>query len=227
MYNISIDNDAFYIPSNNVYSHWRVNNAEYVGIDTNYVIDTFKIVIDLENDSKRTIISKSLPMALYYYINDSIPISISLAQFILESKCGKSTMAIKSHNFFGHKCKDTSHWKQFKGIKHTEHCSYYKDDVPNNRFLNFTNYRDSWEARRNLLKLKRYKRCFDKDDYRHWAISLQKCGYATDKNYAKNLINIIETNKYHLIDETVKKRINYYKESKESINEITYDYELK
>ena len=38
------------------------------------------------------------------------------------------------------------------------------------------------------------------NDYKKWASGLKKAGYATDKNYAKKLINTIEKYKLYQLD---------------------------
>ena len=40
-------------------------------------------------------------------------------------------------------------------------------------------------------------------DYKSWAKGLKKAGYATNPNYAKHLIKIIEENELHKLDDEV------------------------
>lgn len=72
-----------------------------------------------------------------------IPASISLAQGILESNSGTSTLSVKSKNDFGIKC--------HKRRCNRGHCSKYNDDSPNDRFVNFQSNWFSWRAHSYLL----------------------------------------------------------------------------
>ena len=113
--------------------------------------------------------------------------SITLSQGVLESNAGQSPLSVKHNNHFGMK------WR--KGRK--EKYAVYADDSPTDKFVVYTS--DWWSYRdhsRLLYENERYRFLFDCKDYKCWANGLQKAGYATSKNYAKNLISIIE--KYDL-----------------------------
>jgi len=126
-----------------------------------------------------------------------VPASIKLAQGILESNAGRSTLARKANNHFGIKC--GSRWK---GKKH-----YRKDDDYKNGklikscFRSYKSAKSSYLAHSNfLLDNSRYGFLFQlkKTDYKKWAKGLKKAGYATSKTYEKKLIRIIE--EYKLSD---------------------------
>lgn len=117
-----------------------------------------------------------------------IPASIILAQGILESGSGNSSLARFANNHFGIKC--TSEWKG-KG--------YYKDDdKQNDCFRVYKDARESYRDHSEFLKRKRYSFLFelDRNDYRNWAYGLKQAGYATNPKYPDLLINLI--NKYKL-----------------------------
>lgn len=114
-----------------------------------------------------------------------IPASITLAQGILESGAGQSTLARKSNNHFGIKC--GSNWKG-KTVRHD-------DDARKECFRAYRNPRDSYEDHSQFLSRgARYAFLFKLDvtDYKGWARGLKKAGYATDPSYANRLITIIE-----------------------------------
>ncbi len=120
-----------------------------------------------------------------------IPASITLAQGILESNAGRSKMAIKEKNHFGIKCKR----------KCTDcRCANYADDSPKDMFRVFGSAWESYREHSLILMQNRYKSCFKSRDYKHWAKELQRCGYATSKKYAQNLISIIEKYKLNKYD---------------------------
>jgi flagellum-specific peptidoglycan hydrolase FlgJ len=112
-----------------------------------------------------------------------IPASISLAQGILESGNGESTLAKKAKNHFGMKC--------FSHRCKRGHCINFKDDSHKDFFLKFRTAWESWRAHSKLLVGKKYKHLIGRD-YSSYAAGLQAAGYATSKTYSADLIRIIE-----------------------------------
>jgi LysM repeat protein len=130
-----------------------------------------------------------------------IPASITLAQGILESGSGNSSLAKYANNHFGVKC--TSEWNG-KG--------YYKDDDERNDcFRVYKDARESYKDHSEFLKRKRYSFLFelDKNDYRNWALGLKQAGYATNPKYPDLLINLIDKYKLYQYDmpETEREKI--------------------
>lgn len=114
-----------------------------------------------------------------------IPASITLAQGLLESGAGRSTLARKSNNHFGIKC--GSRWEG-RTVRHD-------DDARNECFRAYKHPRDSYEDHSKFLRTgARYAFLFRLKitDYKGWARGLKKAGYATDPRYADRLIDIIE-----------------------------------
>lgn len=113
-----------------------------------------------------------------------IPASITLAQGLLESAAGKSTLASEGNNHFGIKCH-----KEWKGKTMLRN-----DDAPDECFRVYKTPEESYRDHSLFLRRTRYQKLFDLDvtDYHGWAKGLRECGYATDPNYAARLITIIE-----------------------------------
>lgn len=113
-----------------------------------------------------------------------IPASITLAQGLLESSAGRSTLATEGNNHFGIKCH-----KEWKGKTMLRN-----DDAPDECFRVYKTPEESYRDHSQFLKRTRYQKLFDLDvtDYQGWAKGLRECGYATDPNYAARLITIIE-----------------------------------
>ncbi len=120
-----------------------------------------------------------------------IPASITLAQGLLESGAGRSTLAREANNHFGIKC----HGWTGKTVRHD-------DDLKDECFRKYNNPRESFEDHSEFLKRDLYKSLFELKitDYRGWAKGLKACGYATDKSYANKLIQIIETYELYQYD---------------------------
>ena len=119
-----------------------------------------------------------------------IPASITLAQGILESSAGRSTLATEGNNHFGIKCH-----KEWDG-----ETMLRNDDAPDECFRVYSTPAQSFRDHSLFLKRERYSRLFDLEvtDYAAWANGLKACGYATDPNYGARLITIIE--RYSLYD---------------------------
>lgn len=114
-----------------------------------------------------------------------IPASITLAQGLLESGAGRSTLTRKSNNHFGIKC--GSGWKGRK--------TYHDDDARGECFRVYKNARESYEDHSRFLAGKqRYASLFSLKitDYKGWARGLKRAGYATSPTYANKLIELIE-----------------------------------
>lgn len=139
-----------------------------------------------------------------------IPASITLAQGILESNSGNSSLTRVSNNHFGIKCH-----KSWQGSK-----TYYDDDKKGECFRVYPDPSQSFDDHSAFLANRtRYASLFKLDprDYKAWAKGLRAAGYATDKKYPQKLISIIERYKLYKYDEQVLgKRKKEKKEKKPS-----------
>jgi len=125
-----------------------------------------------------------------------VPASIKLAQGILESGSGTSSLSVKANNHFGVKCH-----KNWKGkTYHHKDDDYKNGELIQSCFRKYDNAEESWIAHTDfLVRGQRYQFLFDDykvTEYKKWAHGLKKAGYATSKTYATRLIDIIE--KYDL-----------------------------
>lgn len=124
-----------------------------------------------------------------------IPASITLAQGILESGSGNSTLAREANNHFGIKCHNDWTGKRF----------HHDDDKPQECFRVYKNAEQSFEDHAEFLSNHRQKRydslfVYAADDYKNWARGLKAAGYATAPDYAERLIKIIEDNQLYIYD---------------------------
>ena len=121
-----------------------------------------------------------------------IPASITLAQGLLESNSGNSTLATKANNHFGIKCHG---WEGRK--------IYHDDDAKDECFRKYRSAEESYEDHTIfLMNSPRYDFLFEYDqtDYKSWAKGLKKAGYATAPKYADQLITLIEEAGLHQYD---------------------------
>lgn len=112
-----------------------------------------------------------------------IPASVTLAQGIIESADGRSTLTNTANNHFG--------------VKGTYHGNYVlaDDDRPNEKFKKYDNVGQSYEDHSKVLMAQRYRKHtagLSADDYRGWAAAIQRGGYASDKRYVNTLVSVIE-----------------------------------
>lgn len=144
------------------------------------------------NTAYQSYIAKYAAMAQEQMRKHRIPASITLAQGLLESAAGRSTLALKANNHFGIKT----------GGSWTGPYVLRDDDHPNERFRKYSSVVESYEDHSQFLLKPRYSSLFTYDikDYRAWAKGLKACGYATSPTYAESLIRIIETYRLYEYD---------------------------
>lgn len=143
-------------------------------------------VIEHKMQKCRAYAAKYLKVAQAQARQHNIPVSITLAQGLLESNAGESLLAQRARNHFGIKCFSKSCKKG--------HCMNATDDSHKDFFRMFSSADMSFEARSQFLLKNRYKHLtkLKRSNYKAWAHGLKKAGYATDPNYAEKLIKIIE-----------------------------------
>ena len=125
-----------------------------------------------------------------------IPASITLAQGMVESGSGQSNLVQKSNNHFGIKCH-----KGWTGGR-----TYHDDDEKGECFRVYKHPENSYRDHSLFLAERtRYANLFKLKitDYEGWAKGLKKAGYATDKNYPKKLIGVIEAHDLYQYDAEV------------------------
>lgn len=123
-------------------------------------------------------------IAIEEMLKTGIPASIKLAQGMLESASGNSTLAREANNHFGIKCH--SSWTGKTILK--------DDDAAGECFRYYNSAEESFRDHSEFLKRSHYAFLFDlnRDDYKGWARGLKKAGYATNPRYPELLISLIE-----------------------------------
>ncbi len=137
-----------------------------------------------ERDPSLAYIEKYSSVAISEMYRSGVPASITLAQGLLESRSGRSDLAVKGNNHFGIKCHD------WKGPRMS-----FDDDAKGECFRKYAHPEASFKDHSDFLRYRdRYKFLFDLEtsDYKGWAYGLKKAGYATDPKYPQKLISLIE-----------------------------------
>ena len=113
------------------------------------------------NTAREDYIKKYSALAISEMERTGVPASITLAQGLLESGAGRSTLATKANNHFGIKCH-----KSWRGEK-----VYHDDDAPQECFRSYPKAEDSFKDHSDFLRYyDRYKFLFDLEitDYKGW-----------------------------------------------------------
>ncbi len=151
----------------------------------------------LDNEKAKLYIERFVHIAISEMDRSGIPASIKMAQGILESGSGMSSLAQFAHNHFGIKCGGSWTGKTYY---------LWDDDVAKSCFRVFDKDEDSYIAHTDFIsnpsKSSRYGFLFELEttDYKGWANGLQKAGYATSQTYARSLISIIERYQLYKLD---------------------------
>lgn len=143
------------------------------------------IALAAEDTPQTRYIEKYSAVAVAEMQRTGVPASITLAQGIIESGSGQSTLATEANNHFGIKCHRD--WKGRTILK--------DDDAANECFRAYDSPEESFRDHSDFLRYNdRYKALFDlkPTDYKAWARGLKKAGYATDPDYASKLIKVID-----------------------------------
>lgn len=141
------------------------------------------------------------PLAVQEMHYANIPASITLAQGLLESGCGNSRLSMEGNNHFGIKCKD--YWMGDTLMVLDD--DYNADnELITSCFRVYESAAVSYRDHSDFLMLNtRYASLFylEPADYTGWALGLQKCGYATNPQYANLLQTLIERYSLDVFDQ--------------------------
>lgn len=162
----------------------------------------YSALVSYREDPSVAYISQYKEIAISEMHRTGIPASIKMAQALLESGAGQSSLAREANNHFGIKCGGS--WNGGTYYLHDDDYNS-KGQLIKSCFREFSSSFESFVAHSEFLVTQnRYSFLFDFDyrDYKAWAKGLKKAGYATDKAYPKKLINIIEKYQLYFLDDT-------------------------
>lgn len=168
------------------------------GVQELHQVRQRQLIVEKQTDSKQLFIKQVAPEAEKMDQKYNVPASITLAQAILESDWGSSTLSAKYYNLFGVKSSDTTNSK----VLTTKEYVNGKWIVTSGRFRVYTSWDQSIDAHTLLMvngttdDPQKYTGVTQTSSYTQAAQALQTAGYATDPDYASKLIRVIET--YHL-----------------------------
>ena len=162
---------------------------------------------ELNSFSKEDFINKISPLAQKAWETDKILPSLTIAQAILESDWGRSELARNANALFGIKAHtDPTHKKTY--TKTTWEYSSGKYIQIEAKFKAYNSWEESVKDRSKYLANRYiggvhiYKDLIGETNYKMACQKIYKAGYATDPEYPKKLINIIEEYNLDRFDET-------------------------
>lgn len=154
-----------------------------------------------DRQAKQLFIKQVAPEAQAMQNTYHVYASITIAQAILESNWGSSKLATQYHNLFGIKGAGAN-----SKVMTTKEYTNGKWVVIKDRFRVYDTWDDSIRDHTKLMlqgtdmNQQNYDRVVKATSYQEAARGLQTAGYATDPNYAKKLISVIQTYKLYNYD---------------------------
>lgn len=156
------------------------------------------------NNSQQEFINQIGILAQNDMKNTGVLASLTIAQAILESGWGKSSLSTVGKALFG--IKAGTSWKGKVYNAKTQECydgsTFVTIDAA---FRAYDSWKESISDHSALLcSLSRYKDVIGETDYKKACKAIHSAGYATDPKYADKLINLIETynlNQFDVIKE--------------------------
>ena len=154
-----------------------------------YSVMEYSSVADSITADNEGFIDQVKPGAISAYKKHNILPSLTLAQAILESNWGKSAPG-----------------NMLFGIKWTENCGYDRQLLWTREYVDgewirvqayfrkYDSYEESILDHSKLLLASRYSRVLAAEDYKEACRAVWEAGYATDPDYPKKLISLIEIN---------------------------------
>lgn len=145
--------------------------------------------------SRSQFIEKYAPFSRVAAVGTGLFPSVFMAQAILESNNGNSSLTKEANNFFG--IKASTGWKGETITKRTREVVNGQEIYVDAKFRKYPNALSSFLDRANFLIVNsRYKNAgvFTAKTPEAQADALQKAGYATDPNYANLLKSLITAN---------------------------------
>jgi flagellar protein FlgJ len=139
-------------------------------------------------------IAASVPGAQQSRREDGVPVSVTIAQAILESGWGRSALSTVDKNFFGMKCNGQGKYATGCRSHATSECTAAGACFPTT--ASFRVYGSAADSFRDhgatLASLPRYSVAFQyRDDPNQFVAQMHKAGYATDPQYTVKLTGIM------------------------------------
>lgn len=162
--------------------------------------------VEMVQQEHNAFVKKVAPYAVELGKEYGVLPSITIAQAILESDWGTSTLASQYNNYFGIKGEDPSNTKLLETKEYTNG----QWITINGRFRVYSDFRESMKDHTKLLvngttwNPQQYRQVLQSKNYIDAAVALQTDGYATDPGYTSKIIRIIQKYSLKKYDQGIK-----------------------
>ena len=172
---------------------------------------------DEDNSECQKFIETIAVEAIEGYKEYKILPSLTIAQAILESAWGKSSLSLEANNLFGIKAYDD--WSGSSIPKPTKEYIKGQTVIICANFKVYNSCSESIRDHNYLLSSDRYKSVRDANNYVEACYAIYNCGYASSPNYTNSLINIIDTYKLYNYDTLAKDIVAREEKVKETLKD--------
>ncbi|SDU28103.1 Flagellum-specific peptidoglycan hydrolase FlgJ [Verrucomicrobium sp. GAS474] len=150
-----------------------------------------------QNSAQERFLEAALPEALRIQITEGIPASAVMAQAILESRYGQSSLATKGNNFFGIKAFDT-----WKGPRQKNVPTLDDGSIPTIAdFRAYANLAEGFSGYAAFLReTGRYDNAFNKKTGLEFISTVLRDGYCGDPHYVEMVRTIINRHNLDKLD---------------------------
>jgi len=162
--------------------------------------------VEAVQQERNAFVKKIAPYAVELGQQYGVLPSITIAQAILESNWGTSSLASQYNNYFGIKGDDPSNTKLLQTKEYTNG----QWITINGRFRVYSDFRESMKDHTKLLvngttwNSQQYRQVIQSKNYIDAAVALQTDGYATDPGYTNKIIRVIQKYNLKKYDEGIK-----------------------
>ena len=145
----------------------------------------------ISTEKRKQFINKVGEYAHKEMLQSGVLASLTIAQAVLESNYGTSSLAVKGNALFG--IKADKNWTGKVFSKDTKECYDGLNMVTiTDTFRAYDNWKESIKDHSKFLRKDRYKNVLGETDYKKACNEVYKAGYATDPMYPEKLIKIIK-----------------------------------
>lgn len=161
--------------------------------------------VNLPTITPEQFLRAAVPGAQQGWREFGVPASVTIAQAILESGWGRSSLSYVDKNYFGIKCQGTSYGSIAKGchVYNTSECDKAGNCFPTTAsFRIYASMANSFRDHGNFLRVNsRYKPAFAyTKDANKFIWQVWKAGYATDPNYYTKITTLMASNNLYAYD---------------------------
>jgi len=181
----------------------QASNNDYVGYPDTDTSKKLKINTKIIT-SKQDFINKLNKLILSYnrtHLFKSVVIGQAIQESWVSSKNSVSGLVKNNLNLFGIKLRSGSKYKDSPYPTQEYNKKTNKFETVVSSFQKYPTWTDSIKDHYDTLRtLHRYRKVFLARDRKEQIIAIHKAGWATDPNYSKSIISIIEQNRLYLYD---------------------------